>query len=95
MPGRKASLIWQVELDIDLDDKQYESAAKKIKAMGNEPQGDGWTLLIEKEFSKRYPKLAREFDSDSETATCVVSVKSEEACKKLTELMWSFIYRKD
>jgi len=90
----KSALDWQLELDIDLNDKQYASAGEKIKAVGNEPDGDGWTELVEKEFTKRYPKLAREFDSDSETATCVVSVKSEEACKKLLELVWSLIYSK-
>ena len=90
--GRKSSLDWQVELDIDIYDKQYASAGEKIKAMGNEPHGDGWTELIEREFTKRYPKFAGEFDSNSETSTCVVSVKSEEACKKLVELMWSLIY---
>jgi hypothetical protein len=94
MPGPKESLDWQLELDIDLDDKQYASAARKIKTMGNEPDGDGWTGLIEREFTKRYPKLAREFNSDSETATCVVLVKSEPACKKLLEVIWSQIYSK-
>jgi hypothetical protein len=91
--GRKA-LDWQVELDIDLEDKQYANAAEKIKAMGNEPDGDGWTELVEREFTKRYPKLAREFSSDSEMATCVVLVKSETACKKLLEVIWSLIYSK-
>ena len=93
--GRKSSLDWQIELDIDIYDKQYASAGEKIKAMGNEPHGDGWTELIEREFTKRYPKFAGEFDSNSETSTCVVSVKSEEACKKLVELIWSLIYAKD
>jgi len=93
--GRKSSLDWQIELDIDIYDKQYASAGEKIKAMGNEPHGDGWTELIEKEFTRRYPKFAGEFDSDSETSTCVVSVKSEEACKKLVELIWSLIYARD
>lgn len=90
----KHSLDWQLEHYIDLDDKQYAKAAEKIKATGNEPDGDGWTELIEREFTKRYPKLAKEFGSDSEIATCVVFVKSEAACKKLLELIWSLIYAK-
>jgi hypothetical protein len=62
--------------------------------MGNEPDGGGWAELIEKEFTKRYPKQVNEFDSDSETSTCVVSVQSEDACKKLVSLIWSLIYAK-
>lgn len=92
--GGKIPLRWQIELDIDLHDKQYASAGEKIKAMGNEPDGDGWTELIGKEFAKRYPKYATEFDSDSEMSTCVVSVESESACQKLIELVWSLIYPK-
>jgi hypothetical protein len=90
--GRALPLVWQIELDIDLYDKQYESAATKIKATGNDPDGDGWTELVEEEFAKRYPRLANQLDSDSETSTCVMSVESVDACKKLLELMWSLIY---
>jgi hypothetical protein len=92
--ARKFPLDWQIELEIDRNDRQYASAAEKIKAMGNEPDGYGWVELIEREFSQRSPKLARELDSDPETSTCVVSVGSEVACRKLVGLVWSIIYPK-
>ncbi|NOS71002.1 MAG: hypothetical protein HOP33_13855 [Verrucomicrobia bacterium] len=90
--GRRIPLYWQLEFDPYA--RAFKAAGKQMKECGIEPDGGAWAELIEREFKQRYPKLAREFDSDSETSTCVVSVKSEGACKKLLELVWSMIYPK-
>jgi len=87
--GRK--IPWSWLLEFDPYDKRVKAAGKQIKARGVEPDGHAWSNLIEKEFAKCHPELARQFDSDSEMSTCVVSVKSESACKKLMELIWSLI----
>ena len=80
--GRKTPLIWQLEFDPYLP--PFKAAGQRmIKARGVEPHGDAWTNLIEREFAKRHPDLADELDSDSETSTCVVSVRSESTCKLL------------
>jgi len=91
--GRKIPLTWQLQFDPYV--KPFKAAGKKqIETRGVEPDGDAWTNLVEREFAIRYPELMREFDSDSESSTCVVSVKSEGACEKLMELIWSLIYPK-
>lgn len=87
--GRDIPLAWQIEFD-PFDDR-LETANEKIEASGIEPDGDGWSGVIEKEFVRRYPKLAGEFHTDSESDTCVVWVESEVACQKLIQLVWSLI----
>jgi hypothetical protein len=90
--GREIPLSWQIEFD-PFDDR-LETANEKLEASGIEPDGDGWAEHIESKFSKRYPKLADELHSDSESSTCVLWVESEKACQKLIELVWSLIYPK-
>src|SRR5262249_32274830 len=90
--GRDIPLTWQIEFD-PFDDR-LETAGRRIEASGIEADGDGWSSVIEKEFSRRYPKLAGEFHSDSESSTCVVWVASESACRKLMELVWSLMHPK-
>ena len=90
--GRDIPLSWQIEFD-PYDDR-LKSANRKLESSDIEPDGDGWAEFIEKEFAKRYPKLADELHSDSESSTCVLWVESEGSCKKLIELVWSLIYLK-
>jgi hypothetical protein len=70
-------------------------ANKKIQDSGTEPDGDGWSEVVMEHFAKRYPKLADELHSDSESSTCVLWVESEHSCQLLTNLVWSLIYPKD
>ena len=88
--GRDIPLGWQLEFDPS--DDRLESANEKFEAAGIEQDGDGWSSVIEKEFAKRYPKLAGEFHSDSESSTCVVWVESESTCRKLMEVVWSLMH---
>lgn len=90
--GRDIPLSWQIEFD-PFDDR-LETANEKLETSGIEPDGDGWAEVIEKKFTKRYPKLAGELHSDSESSTCVLWVESEDACKKLIGLVWSLIHPK-
>lgn len=90
--GRDIPLSWQIEFD-PFDDR-LETANEKLEASGIEPDGDGWAEYIENAFAKRYSKLADELHSDSESSTCVLWVESENACKKLIELVWSLIHPK-
>ncbi len=83
---------WQIE--INMGDESLGPLKDSLADSGHNPGGYGLTEMIEKEFVKRYPQYAGEFDSDSEMSTCVLSVKSEKACKKLVELIWSIIYPK-
>lgn len=90
--GRDIPLSWQIEFD-PFDDR-LEAANEKLESSGIEPDGDGWAEVIEKEFAKRYPKLAGELHSDSESSTCVLWVESEKTCQKLIELVWALIHAK-
>jgi hypothetical protein len=87
--GRDIPLAWQVEFEPS--DEQFEASNEKLRSLGIEPDGDGWTSVIENEFKKRHPNLVAEFHSDSESSTCVLWVESETACKKLIEIIWPFI----
>ena len=90
--GRDIPLSWQIEFD-PFDDR-LEAANEKLESSGIEPDGDGWAEVVEKEFAKRYPKLADELHSDSESSTCVLWVESEKTCQKLIQLVWSLIHSK-
>lgn len=90
--GRDIPLSWQIEFD-PFDDR-LETVNEKLESSGIEADGDGWAEAIEKEFAKRYPKLAGELHSDSESSTCVLWVESEKTCQKLIELVWALIHAK-
>jgi len=87
--GRKIPLMWQIEFDPF--DERLEAASKRLENRGIEPDGDGWSSVLQKAFKKRFPKLAGELHDDSESSTCVLWVESENACKALVELVWSMI----
>jgi hypothetical protein len=88
--GRDIPLAWQIEFDPG--DDRLAAANEKMETSGIEPDGDGWSSVIEKQFAWHHPKLAREFHSDSECSTCVVWVESETACQKLIEVVWALMY---
>lgn len=89
--GRKIPLAWQIEFDPH--DDQFAAANQRLRASDTESDGDGWAEVIEKQFSKRYPRLAGGLHSDSESNTCVLWVESEDTCKKLVALVWSQIFQ--
>ena len=85
----KIPFVWQLEFDPFV--RRFAAASKRLKAMSIHPGGDEWSQVIEREFATRHPEFAGEFDDDSESSTCVVVVKSEKACEKLLELIWSMM----
>ena len=85
-------LIWQIEFDPF--DERLEAARERLERRGVEPDADGWSSAIQKAFRKRFPRLARELQDDSESSTCVLYVESEKACKALVELVWSMFFKK-
>lgn len=90
--GRKIPPMWQVEFDPF--DERMEAAGERLENRGVEPDGDGWSNVIQKRFRKRFPKLARELHDDSESSACVLWVESESACKALVELVWPMLLKK-
>ena len=90
--GREIPFMWQIEFDPF--DERLQAAAEPLERRGVEPNGDGWSGVIQKAFRKRFPKWARELHDDSESSTCVLWVESERACKALVELVWSMLFRK-
>jgi hypothetical protein len=88
--GRDIPLAWQIEFDPS--DNRLAAANEKIEASGTEPDGEGWSSAIEKQFARRYPKLVHEFHSDSESSTCVIWVESEKACQKLIAVVWTLMH---
>ncbi len=89
---REIPLMWQVEFDPF--DERLEAAGERVEARGIEPDAYGWSDIIQKQFKKRFPKLAGELRDDSESSTCVLWVESETACKALVEVIWSLLFKK-
>jgi hypothetical protein len=87
--GRDIPLAWQIEFEPD--DERFQAANEKISAIGIEPDGDGWSSLIEKIFARRHPKNAGELHFDSESSTCVAWVESENVCRRLIEVVWALM----
>jgi hypothetical protein len=87
--GREIPLAWQIEFD---PSDRLAAANEEIQALGIEPDGDGWSEVIQKRFAKRHPKLAKELHSDSESSTCVIWVESEGACRKLIAIVWDLLH---
>ena len=90
--GREIPLMWQVEFDPF--DERLEAAGERLERRGVDPDGDGWSSVIQKAFRKRFPRLARELHDDSESSTCVLWVESEHASKALVELVWSMLFKR-
>jgi hypothetical protein len=91
--GRDIPLAWQIEFEPD--DDRLEAANEEISALGLEPDGYGWSTVIQKVLSRHDPRLLKELHSgDTESATCVIWVESENTCKALIETVWSLIHTK-
>ncbi len=90
--GREIPLSWQIEFVPE--DERLEAAGERLERRGIEPDGDGWSGVIRKEFKKRFPKLVGELHDDSESSTCVLWVESEKACKALVETIWGMVFKK-
>lgn len=89
--GRDIPLAWQIEFQPY--DERLEAANKKIESLGVEPDGYGWSNVIQSVIEKHHPNMLGELHfGDSETETCVVWVESEVTCKMLIEVVWSLIH---
>lgn len=90
--GREIPLAWEIQFD-PFDDR-LETAKSRIEASGIKPDGDGWSDVVQEEFGRRYPKLAGELHTDSESSTCVLRVESEATCRKLVEVVWALMHQR-
>jgi hypothetical protein len=88
--GREIPLSWQIEFEPS--GNMFEEPNKKISALGAEPDGYGWARVIQGVISKYHPEIKDELQfGDTEAATCVIWVESEESCKILAEVAWNLI----
>lgn len=89
--GRDIPLSWQIEFEPYGD--EFESANKKIEALGVEADGYGWANVINSVISTHHPEIFEELKfGDTDEAACVVWVESENTCKILTQVVWSLIH---
>jgi hypothetical protein len=89
--GRDIPLAWQIELDPYSE--ELEAANRKIEALGIEPDGYGWSNVLQSAIAEHHPLIADELHfGDTESDACVVWVESEETCKLLLQVAWSLIH---
>lgn len=88
---REIPKSWQIEFQPD--DDAFEATNSKLEGLGLEPDGYGWSSLIQATIEQHLPHLveALHFD-DTEETTCVVWTESEDACRQLVEVTWNLIY---
>lgn len=89
--GRDIPLAWQIEFEPDSD--ECEATNQKIAKIGIEPDGYGWASLIDSVVRKYHPEVADELNfGDTESATLVVWVESEQTCRTIAEVAWNLIF---
>jgi len=89
--GREIPLAWQIEFEPESE--ECEATNQRIQAMGIEPDGYGWATLINSVVRKYHPDIAEELNfGDTESASLVVWVESEQSCRIVTEVVWNLIF---
>ena len=89
--GRDIPLAWQIEFEPSAP--AFRKANSKLAGMGLDPDGYGWSTLIDSVMRKYHPGLADELHhGDTETSTCVIWVESEDTCRQLVDVVWTLIY---
>ena len=89
--GREIPLAWQIEFGPESE--ECEATNQRIQAMGIEPDGYGWATLINSVVRKYHPDIAEELNfGDTESASLVVWVESEQTCRIVTEVIWNLIF---
>ena len=89
--GRDIPLAWQIEFDPS--GPSFETGNRKIETLGLEPDGYGWSSLINTVMKKYHPEIADELQfGDTEEATCVIWVESENCCRQLIHVAWILIH---
>jgi hypothetical protein len=89
--GRPIELSWQIEFEPDGD--QFDVGNERLEGLGLDADGYGWATLIQSVIRKYHPAIADELQfGDTEEATCVVWVESENTCRTLTEVVWNLIH---
>jgi hypothetical protein len=89
--GREIPLAWQIEFQ-PYDDV-FKAANRKIQNLGVEPDGYGWSNVLQSVIAKHHPEIVDGLHfGDTETDTCVVWVESEEVCRLLIHVAWSLIH---
>ncbi len=89
--GRDIPLAWQIEFDPSA--RAFDEANAKIANLGLEPNGYGWSTLIDSVMRKYHAALADELHhGDTDASACVVWVESEQTCRHLVDVVWTLIY---
>lgn len=88
---RDIPVAWQIEFEPE--GEVFESANSKIEQLGLDPDGYGWSSLINAIFEQHFPADVNALQfGDTEESACVVWVESEAVCKRLVEVIWSVIF---
>jgi hypothetical protein len=89
--GREIPLAWQIEFQPH--DDVFEAANSKIQNLGVEPDGYGWSNVLQSVIAEHHPEIVDDLHfGDTETGTCVVWVESEDVCRLLIQVAWSLIH---
>jgi hypothetical protein len=90
--GRDIPLAWQIEFQPH--GKKFEAANQIIEKLGVDPDGYGWANALNSVIAENHPEITDELHfGDTETATCVVWVESEDTCRLLMTVAWSLIHQ--
>lgn len=92
--GRAIPLAWQIEFEPK--NVENERAIRTIKHLGIEPDGYGWCKLVAAAAQQRFPELTNQLHTgDTEDATCVIWVETEEACRKLIGVAYELVAKEN
>jgi hypothetical protein len=89
--GCDVPLAWQIEFEPP--DEVFRAANKKIQKLGIDPDGHGWANVLNTVVAEHHPEIVDELHfGDTEVATCVLWIESEDTCRLLVQIAWSLIH---
>ena len=89
--GRDIPLAWQIEFDPG--DERLNAANEEIAGLGIEPDGYGWSRVIQSVVARQHPEIVQDLHfGDTELSTCVIWVESESNCRSLISVVWSLFH---
>ncbi|MEB2847156.1 hypothetical protein GAO09_15450 [Rhizobiales bacterium RZME27] len=89
--GRPIAQAWQIEFSPR--GPEFSEANKRLAAAGKTPDAYGWRDFIVEAMADHAPDHAGGLHTDdTEAASLVIWVESEEACKALMEVIWEALH---
>jgi hypothetical protein len=89
--GREIPLAWQIEFDPT--GPEFDVPNEKLRRMGVEPDGYGWSNLIDQVVKKYHSDMGNALHfGDTEEAACVIWVEAEDTCRRLVDIAWTLIH---